>query len=94
MPAPVLVLIPLFRWKPVVVHASILVAGVLIWAVLKMSMAEKSVCVSSVEVGPRSRWVGAYTFLDVWEERVRGGAVRRRVVERGREVDGEVCVGL
>ena len=71
MPDPSVVRMPLFRWKPKVVQASMLVAGA---AVLRRtSRAPKSVCVSSVLAGPRS-----------WDL---GGPVGvRRTAEKGEDV--------
>ena len=60
---------PLLRWKPSEVQASIDVAGVVMLP--KMSMAPKSVCVSSLEGGPRSWVSGGLDFEDA------GGGARR-----------------
>jgi hypothetical protein len=59
IPALSSVLIPLDRWKPTSVAPSIAIDGDGADEVLKMSILEKSVCVDSVEVGPRSVCRGA-----------------------------------
>lgn len=56
-PDPSVVRMPLFRWKPSVVQASMLVAGAVV--LRRTSRAPKSVCVSSVLAGPRSWDFGA-----------------------------------
>ena len=53
---------PLLRWKPSVVQASMEVAGA--GVLPRMFMAPKSVWVSSLEGGPRSCVVGGFDFED------------------------------
>ena len=65
---------PLLRWKPPVVQASIEVAGEGVFP--RMFMAPKSVWVSSFDGGPRSWVEGGLDFEDA------GGGVRR-----GDEID-------
>jgi hypothetical protein len=89
MPDPSVVRMPLFRWKPKVVQASILVAGA---AVLRRtSRAPKSVCVSSVDAGPRSCDLGGPVCVrgtaETWED-----VVRVRLDGNRRRCDFDDCV--